>query len=173
MDAYESLLKRRSIRNFNEKEVEEEKVDKIIQAGLCAASGKNRQSAIIIEVRNKKIRDMLSELNRKIGGFPEGFDPFYKAPVILVVLARKDVNTHIYDGSLVMGNLMQASYDLGLGSIWIHRAKEEFENEEGKKLLKSLNIQGDYEGIGHCAIGYTDNLDVPSHPIEKGRVFKI
>ncbi len=173
MDAYESLLKRRSIRNFNEKEVEEEKVDKIIQAGLYAASGKNRQSAIIIEVRNKKTRDMLSELNRKIGGFPEGFDPFYKAPVILVVLARKDVNTHIYDGSLVMGNLMQASYDLGLGSIWIHRAKEEFENEEGKKLLKSLNIQGDYEGIGHCAIGYTDNLDVPSHPIEKGRVYKI
>lgn len=173
MDAYDSLLKRRSIRSFNEKPVEEEKIGKIIHAGLLAASGKNRQSAIIIEVRDRETRDMLSRLNAKIGGFPEGFDPFYHAPVILVVLARKDVNTHVYDGSLVMGNLLQASYDLGLGSIWIHRAKEEFESEEGKELLRKLNIQGDYEGIGHCAIGYTDNLDIPSHPIEKGRVYKI
>ena len=81
-------------------------------------------------------------------------DPFYGAPVVLVVLADKNKPTHVYDGSLVMGNLMLAAADLGLGSCWIHRAKEEFESEEGKGILKTLGIAGDYEGIGHCVLGY-------------------
>lgn len=87
---------------------------------------------------------------------PEGFDPFYNAPVILAVLADKSVKTYLYDGSLVMGNMLNACESLGLGSIWIHRAKEVFEKEFGKNLLKGLNITGDYEGIGFCAIGYMD-----------------
>lgn len=173
MTPYESLLKRRSIRSFNSKEVEEKKVEEILKAGLSAASGKNRQSSIIIEIRSPEIRRQISKINQEIGGFPEGFDPFYNAPVILVVLAKKEVNTHVYDGSLTMANLMQASYDLGLGSIWIHRAKEEFEMPWGKELLKKLGIEGDYEGIGHCAIGYTDDLDIKPHPIQEGRVYKI
>ena len=173
MDAYESLFKRRSIRSFKSDEVEDEKIDKIIQAGLVAANGKNLQSSIIIAIKDKKTRDFLSDLNRKIGGWDEGFDPFYNAPVVLVVLAKKDIRTHVYDGSLTMANLLQASYDLGLGSIWIHRAKEEFETVEGKALLKKLGIEDEYEGIGHCVIGYTDNLDVPAHPINKNRVYKI
>ncbi len=173
MDAYNSLLERRSIRSFKSDMVEEEKIDKIIKAGLSAASGQNKQSPIIIAVTDKKVRDKLSDLNRKIGGWNEGFDPFYNAPVVLVVLAKKDIRTHVYDGSLTMANLMQASYDLGLGSIWIHRAKEEFETEYGKELLKKLGITDEYEGIGHCVIGYTDNLDVNPHPINEGRVFKI
>lgn len=81
-------------------------------------------------------------------------DPFYGAPVILVVLANKAVPTHVYDGSLVMGNLMNAAESLGVASIWIHRAKEEFESDFGKKILADLGIQGEYEGIGHCALGY-------------------
>lgn len=87
-------------------------------------------------------------------GAPEGMDPFYGAPVILIVLADKSVPTHVYDGSLVMGNLMNAAQSLGVASIWIHRAKEEFESDFGKKLLADLGIEGEYEGIGHCAIGY-------------------
>ncbi len=87
--------------------------------------------------------------NRKIGGWAEGFDPFYGAPVILIVLADKAVPTYIYDGALVMGNLMNAAESLGVGSIWIHRAKEEFNSEFGKSILKKLGIEGDYEGIGH------------------------
>ena len=87
-------------------------------------------------------------------GAPEGMDPFYGAPVILIVLADKSVPTHVYDGSLVMGNLMNAAQSLGVASIWIHRAKEEFESGFGKKLLADLGIEGEYEGIGHCALGY-------------------
>ena len=102
------------------------------------------------------MRDKISEMNRKIGGWAEGFDPFYGAPVILIVLADKSCPTYIYDGSLVMGNLMLAAHNEGVGSCWIHRAKEEFESEEGKEILRSLGIEGEYEGIGHCALGYTE-----------------
>ncbi len=113
-----------------------------------------KQSPIIIAVTDKEARDAISEANRKIGGWPEGFDPFYGAPVILIVLAVRSIPTYIYDGSLVMGNLMNAAESLGVSSIWIHRAKEEFDSEFGKNFLSKLGITGDYEGIGHCALGY-------------------
>ncbi len=111
-----------------------------------------RQSPIIIAVTDKETRDMLSKLNASIMGVD--IDPFYGAPELLVVLADKSVPTYIYDGSLVMGNLMNAAADLGVASCWIHRAKEEFESEEGKALLKKLGIDGDYEGIGNLVLGY-------------------
>ena len=113
-----------------------------------------KQSPIIIAVTDKNLLAELSEENRRIGGWQEGFDPFYGAPVVLIVLAKKEVPTHVYDGSLVMGNLMNAAESLGVGSIWIHRAKEEFESEFGKEILKRLGIEDEYEGIGHCALGY-------------------
>lgn len=148
------LENRRSCRNFKPDMVKQEELKAIIKAGTYAATGMGKQSPIIIAVTNKELRDALSEENRKIGGWKEGFDPFYGAPVVLVVLANKDIPTYIYDGALVMGNLMNAAESLGVGSIWIHRAKEEFDSEFGKDLLKKLGIEGNYEGIGHCALGY-------------------
>ena len=148
------LETRRSCRSFKQDPVKEEDLKAIIKAGTYAATGMGKQSPIIIAVTDKKLRDELSEENRKIGGWDEGFDPFYGAPVILIVLAKKDIPTHVYDGSLVMGNLMNAAESLGIASIWIHRAKEEFESDFGKSILKRLGISDDYEGIGHCALGY-------------------
>ena len=144
---------RRSCRNFDpEKAVSEADIQAIVKAGTYAASGMGKQSPIILAVTNKELRDKISAENAKIMG--TSIDPFYGAPVILIVLADKNVPTHVYDGSLVMGNLMNAAESLGLGSIWIHRAKEEFESDFGKKILADLGIEGEYEGIGHCAIGY-------------------
>ncbi len=148
------LETRRSCRNFKPDPVKEDDLNAIIKAGTYAATGMGKQSPVIIAVTDKKLRDELSEENRKIGGWDEGFDPFYGAPVVLIVLADKAVPTHVYDGSLVMGNLMNAAESLGIASIWIHRAKEEFESDFGKGILKKLGINGDYEGIGHCALGY-------------------
>ena len=148
------LESRRSCRNFKPDMVKQEELKAIIKAGTYAATGMGKQSPIIIAVTNKELRDALSEENRKIGGWKEGFDPFYGAPVVLVVLANKDIPTYIYDGALVMGNLMNAAESLGVGSIWIHRAKEEVDSEFGKDLLKKLGIEGNFEGIGHCALGY-------------------
>lgn len=147
------LETRRSCRNFDrEKMVPEEDIQAIVKAGTYAATGMGRQSPIIIAVTNQELRDKLSVENAKIMGTDT--DPFYGAPVILIVLADKSIPTYKYDGSLVMGNLMNAAESLGINSIWIHRAKEEFESDFGKKILADLGIKGDYEGIGHCAIGY-------------------
>lgn len=148
------LETRRSCRNFKPDMVNEEDLKAILRAGTYAATGMGKQSPVIIAVTDKATRDAISEANRKIGGWDEGFDPFYGAPVILIVLAKKDIVTHVYDGSLVMGNLMNAAESLGVASIWIHRAKEEFESDFGKAILKKLGISDEYEGIGHCALGY-------------------
>lgn len=141
-------------------------IDQIIKAGTYAATGRNHQGCKIICVTNPELRNQLSEVNRKIGGWQEGFDPFYGAPVVLIVLADKNWPTHVYDGSLVMGNLMLAAHELGIGSCWIHRAKEEFEMEIGQQILRDLNIEGEWEGIGHCVLGYPDG-DQPATPERK------
>lgn len=147
------LETRRSCRNFDpDKMISEEDLNAIIKAGTYAPTGMGKQSPIIIAVTNKEMRDKISKENAKIKG--TDMDPFYGAPVILIVLANKESRTYQYDGSLVMGNLLNAAESLGLGSIWIHRAKEEFESDFGKKFLADLGIEGDYEGIGHCALGY-------------------
>ena len=166
-----TLENRRSIRKFKSEMPPEEVIEQIVDSGLYAPSGMNNQSPIIICVTNRKIRDQLSEANRKIGGWPEGFDPFYGAPVILIVLASKDCRTYVYDGSLTMGNMMNAAHSLGLGSIWIHRAKEEFVMPEWKEFLAGLGVEGEYEGIGHCAVGYVDG-ELPEAPVRReGRTF--
>ena len=167
------LESRRSCRNFKSDVIPAEDLNAIIKAGTYAATGMGKQSPIIIAVTDKATRDAISAENRKIGGWAEGFDPFYGAPVILIVLAKKDVATHVYDGSLVMGNLMNAAESLGVASIWIHRAKEEFESEFGKELLKKLGVEGDFEGIGHCALGYAAEPAKDAAPRKTNYVYYI
>ena len=167
----QAMIERRSIRAFKSDNVPKELLEQIIEAGLYAASGMGRQGAVIVAVTDKGLRNRIAEDNRKIGGWDEGFDPFYGAPAILIVLGNKAVPTYLYDGSLVMGNLMNAAHALGLGSIWIHRAKEEFEQEYYKDLLRKLGVEGEWEGIGHCAVGYMDG-SLPEPPKRKDhRVF--
>ena len=171
-DTLKVLETRRSCRNFDPaKPVSDEAVQAIVKAGTYAPTGRGLQSPIIIAVSNKKLRDEISAENARIMGVD--CDPFYGAPVILIVLADKDIPTYIYDGTLVMGNLLNAAESLGINSIWIHRAKEEFETEWGRNLLKSLGIEEEYEGIGHCAIGYVAG-EYPKAPERKeNRLFYI
>ena len=150
------MQSRRSVRKYRPDMLPKDVIEQIVTAGTYAANGMGKQSAIIIAVTNKELRDRLSVMNQEIGGWKKGFDPFYGAPVVLIVLADKNWANRVYDGSLVMGNLMLAAHALGIGSCWIHRAKEEFESAEGKAILKSLGIEGEYEGIGHCVLGYPD-----------------
>ena len=166
-----ALKERRSVRRYADTPVPRELVEQVIEAGLYAPSGMNKQSTAIVAITQKALRDRLSEMNRAIGGWDVGFDPFYGAPVILLVLAKKDERNRVYDGSLVMGNLMLAAHSLGLGSIWIHRAREEFESAEGAELLRSLGIDGEWEGIGHCALGYAAGENPQAAPRKEGRVF--
>ena len=140
-EVLEKMKSRRSIRKYKPDMVPQEILDQIIEAGLYAASGMGQQNTVIVQVTNMELRDKISSMNCEIGGWKEGFDPFYGAPAMMIVLAKKDWPNRVYDGSLVMGNLMLAAHDLGIGSCWIHRAKEEFETEWGQELLKSLGIK--------------------------------
>ena len=152
----EAIINRRSVRKYKTDMIPRDIIERIVEAGTYAANGRGHQASIILAVTNKELRDRLSEMNRKNGGWDEGFDPFYGAPVVLVVLAEKDWPTHVYDGSLVMGNLMLAAHAVGVDSCWIHRAKEEFASPEGKALLKEWGLSENYVGIGHCILGYRD-----------------
>ena len=169
MDAITNMLTRRSIRKYKSDMIPKDIIGKIIEAGTYAPTGMNRQSPVIIAVTNKELRDRLSALNARIMGVDT--DPFYNAPVVLIVLANKEFPTYLYDGSLVMGNLMNAAHAYDISSCWIHRAKEEFASEEGKELLKSLGINGDYEGIGHCILGYADCEEPVASPRKGNYVY--
>mgnify|MGYP002622214820 FL=1 len=167
----ETIKSRRSIRKYKSDMIPQDKLEKIIEAGTYAATGMGKQSPIIIAVTNKELRDKLSAMNAKIMGVNS--DPFYGAPVVLIVLADKNRPTYLYDGSLVMGNLMLEAEAQGIGSCWIHRAKEEFESEEGKEILKSLGIEGDYEGIGHCVLGFADGPAPKAAPRKDSYVYYV
>ena len=168
--AMENLLTRRSVRQYTAEVPPMEVIEEICKAGTYAPTGMNRQSPIIIAVTNKDLRDSLSRMNARVMG-NDSIDPFYGAPVVLVVLADKNVHTCVEDGSLVMGNLMNAAHAKGLGSCWIHRAREVFETEEGKQILKDLGIEGDYVGIGNCILGYTDGDYPEAKPRKENWVY--
>lgn len=171
MDAFEIIKDRRSVKKYTDKPVPRELIEKVCRAGTWAATGMGRQSPIILAVTNKEVRDKLSEINAEVMGAKN--DPFYGAPVVLVVLANKAMPTAIYDGSLVMGNMMIEAESLGLGSCWIHRAKEEFETEYGKQLLKELGIEGEYEGIGNLILGYGDGEKPRPKPRKENYIYHI
>ena len=166
------LKTRRAIRTFLPDPVETEKLEAILEAGTYAPTGMGKQAPIIIAITDPEKREKIRKMNAAVMNKPDA-DPFYGAPVILIVLADKNVATYIYDGSLVMGNLMNAAHSLGVGSIWIHRAKQEFETEEGKAFLKELGIEGDYEGIGHCALGDSAKEPAAPSPRKENYIYRV
>ena len=170
-ETLKTLKERRSCRSYKPDPVPEEILNQILEAGTYAATGMGKQSPIMIAVTDREIRDRLSRMNAAVMG--AGTDPFYGAPVVVIVLADRNVGTYVYDGSLVMGNLMNAAHSLGIASCWIHRAKEEFDSDEGKEILKSLGIEGNYEGIGHCILGYAAAENKPAAPRKDNYIYRI
>lgn len=170
-DTLTTLKTRRSCRAYKPDHVEEEKLNAILEAGTYAATGMGKQSPIILVIKDQAIRDQLAKLNAAAMGMD--IDPFYGAPELLVVLANKAIPTYVYDGSLVMGNMMNAAADLGVASCWVHRAKEEFESKEGKAILKKLGIEGDYEGIGNLILGYASKPAANAAPRKENYVYCI
>lgn len=171
-DILTAMEERRSVRKYKDCPVEEEKLDAILRAGSFAPTGRNLQSPIMVVVRDAATREQLTRMNAEIMGTPE-VDPFYGAPVIVIVLADRSVPTYIEDGSLVMGNLMNAAYAVGVDSCWIHRARQEFESDEGKALLRKWGIEGDYVGIGHCILGYRDCEYPTTRPRKENYIYKV
>ncbi len=167
----EDLKTRRSCRSYKPEQITQEELDAVLEAGMYAPTGKGKQAPIMIAVQDPETVKRLSKLNAAVMG-SEG-DPFYGAPTVIVVLADRATGTCLYDGSCVMANLMNAAHALGLGSCWIHRAKQVFDSEEGKALLKQWGIEGDYEGIGNCILGYKAKEDMPPKPRKENYVVKV
>lgn len=152
--ALENLKNRRSIRRYLPQQITREELDQVLEAGICAPTGMNRQSPVLVAVQDKNTRDLLSRMNAAVNG--AAGDPFYGAPTVVVVLADANSRHAVQDGSLVLGNLMNAAHAIGLGSCWINRAKEVFDTDEGKALLKKWGLEGEYIGVGNCILGYPD-----------------
>ncbi len=165
------LKNRRSIRSFKTEQISDTLLDAILEAGTFAPTGMNRQSPLMVAVQDKATIEKLRKMNAAILGNPDA-DPFYGAPTVVVVFADKNIRTYREDGSLVIGNLCNAAYAVGLGSCWIHRAREEFESEEGKALMKQWGIPDNYEGIGHCILGYPESIP-ETKPRKDGYIIKI
>ena len=166
---YEDLLTRRSVRKYSDRPVEDEKLDKVLTAGLYAPTGMNNQAPVMVAVRDKETRDRLSRMNAAVMG--ASGDPFYGAPCVIVVLSDPERMTWVEDGSLVLGNLMNAAHSLGLGSCWIHRAKECFDTPEGKALLRAWGVPENYRGVGNCILGYAAE-EPEAKPRKSGRITK-
>lgn len=165
------LKTRRSIRKYKTEQIKEEELSQILEAGTYAPTGMNGQSPIMIVLQDKETISKLSKMNAAV--MNSDSDPFYGAPTVVVVLADKSRRTYREDGSLVMGNLMNAAHAIGIGSCWIHRAKEEFETEEGKALLKKWGVPEGYEGIGHCVLGYADGPLPEAKPRKENYIIRV
>ena len=165
-----TLLNRRSIRRYKEDQVPDELLDQVLNAGLYAPTGMNRQNIVMVAVRDKETRDQLSRMNAAVMGSDR--DPFDGAPCVIVVLGDPEIYPVVENGSLVLGNLMNGAYAVGLGSCWIHRAKQTFETEEGKALLRKWGLKENLVGIGNCILGYADESP-EAKPRLDGRIVKI
>ena len=167
---HELLKNRRSIRRYKPDQVPEDLLDAVLEAGLYAPTGMNRQNVVMVAVRDKATRDQLSRMNAAVMGTDK--DPFYGAPCVIVVLGDASSYPVVENGSLVMGNLMNAAYEAGLGSCWIHRAKQMFETEEGKELLRDWGLSENLVGVGNCILGYADEDPEPKPRLD-GRIVKV
>ncbi len=151
-ETLQDLKTRRSCRKYRAEQITDGELDQILEAGVYAPTGMGRQSPVIVAVRDRETRDLLSKMNAEIMGTDS--DPFYGAPTVLVVLADRSVPTHVDDGNLVIGNMLNAAHAIGVDSCYIYRARETFNTDKGRELLKKWGINGDYEGIGNVILGY-------------------
>ena len=171
-ETLKDLKERRSVRAYKAEQIKDEELEQVLEAGLWAPSGMGQQPVVFVAVQDPETREQLRKMNASIMGDPD-MDPFYGAPTIVVVLADTGRPTYVEDGSLAMGNLMNAAQAVGLGSCWIHRAKEEFESEEGKKLLEKWGLGENYAGVGHCALGYADGEKPVAKERREGRIIRV
>lgn len=170
-ETLETLKNRRSCRAYLPKQITEEELDAVLEAGIYAPTAKGLQSPRIVVIQDEATRAKLSAMNAAVMGSTG--DPMYGAPTYLLVIADAHRPTAQQDGSLVMGNLMNAAASLGLGSCWINRAREMFDTQEGKDLLAAWGIQGDWEGVGFCILGYPAAQPKPAAPRKADYIVRV
>ena len=169
-ETIQTMIARRSTKAYLQKQIPDELLDAVLEAGLYAPSGMNNQQVVAVAVKDKDTRDQLAQMNAAVMGADT--DPFYGAPCVIVVLSDPERSTWVEDGSLVLGNMMNAAQSLGLGSCWIHRAREMFDSDAGKALLEAWGLPTTLRGIGNCILGYSA-AEPAQKPRKEGRIVKI
>ncbi len=171
-ETLQDIKARRSCRKYLDQQISDEQLDAILEAGTWAATGMGMQSPIMIVVQDKPTLAKLSKLNGEVKGTTA--DMLYGAPTCVIVLADRNRPTCVEDGTLVLGNLMLAAHAVGVSSCWIHRAREVFDSEEGKAMLKEWGVEGDYIGVGHCILGYAaENGVAPAKPRKENWIYRV
>ena len=168
----EDLKNRRSCRSYQPRQITEEELQQVLEAGMYAPTGMGKQSPVIVAVQDKDAIETLRKMNAAILGAPEA-DPFYGAPTVLIVLADRSRPTYLYDGSCVMSNLLNAAQAAGLGACWIHRAREEFDSPEGKALLRKWGLPERLIGVGHCILGYPADAPAAPKPRKENYIIRV
>lgn len=166
------IKERRSCRSYKAEQIKDTELDTVLEAATYAPTGRNLQAPKIVVVQDKETIEILRKLNAEVMGNPDS-DPFYGAPTVVIVFSDKNVSTHLEDGSLVMGAMMLAAHAVGLGSCWIHRARQTFETETGKALMKKWGIGENYVGIGNCILGYAQVENPPARPRKEDYILKV
>ena len=162
-ETIKTLTERRSIRKYKKEQIKPEQLEQILQAGQYAPTGMGAQSPVMVVVQDRQLIEKIGKMNAAVMGTES--DPFYGAPTLIVVFADRRRGTYLEDGSLVIGNLLNAAHAVGVDSCWIHRAKEVFETQAGKMLMQGWGLDENYVGIGNCILGYRDC----DYPIPKPR----
>ena len=171
-EVLKNIRQRRSCRQYQpDRQVPEELLQQILEAGTWAPSGMGAQSPVLVAVQDQETRDLLSRINAAVLG-SDG-DPFYGAPTVVVVLVDSRRGTCVEDGSLAMGNMMLAAASLGIGSCWIHRARETFDRPEGKALLKKWGLPETYIGVGNCILGYAAAAPAAPKPRKPDYILRV
>lgn len=162
-ESINTLLSRRSVRKYKPDHISAQEMEAILEAGKYAPTGKGSQCTKFAVIRNRAVRDRLSAMNAEILGVDT--DPFYGAPDVVAVFADSSaVLTWVEDGALALGNMMNAAASLGIGSCWVHRARQTFESPEGRAMAREWGIPDSFEGIGYCVLGYPDGEIAAAKP---------
>ena len=149
-----ALIQRRSVRAYKSEQITDDELKTVLEAGTWAPTGMGRQDPWIVAVQNPDLLKKLSRMNAAFLGVDS--DPFYGAPTYVLVFGSDPAvwKNSVQDGSLVLGNMMNAAHAIGLGSCWINREREMFATEEGKSLMKEFGLPDGLIGIGALALGY-------------------
>ena len=162
---------RRSVRSYKRDPVSETDLNKILEAGTYAPTGGGRQSPTIVAVTSPKYREKITELNEKVRKTSK--DPYYGAPVVILVLADGNASNFVEDGSCVLMNMMLAAHSLGLSTVWVSKEREIFDSEDGKELLKEWKLPTALRGVGALALGYSNEEPKEAAPRKKDYIVKV
>lgn len=192
-DAYETIMHRRSIRRFQTKQIRENELQQILEAGLYAPSAGGRQGVLFAVCQDREVNGKLGRIKRgnasprmatatayvskeqpSIADDPGIKNAFYDAPTVITLFGPKDFLFAKEDCAMAAENMMLAADALGIGSCYIGAGWQAFADPYGQEVLEKWQIRGDYYAVAQLVLGYPADSKVPTpKPRKEGRVLRV